>query len=360
MARIYNFSAGPSMLPLPVLESARNNLLDFEGSGMSVMEMSHRSKVYDNIIVRAEASMRKVMNIPDNYKVLFLQGGATQQFAMVPMNLMTKNGKADYVLTGSFSSKAYEEAQKYGNVRVAGSTKEEKFRRIPQQSELSLDPEADYVHICFNNTIYGSRFNYIPETGKVPLVADLSSCIASEPIDVSKFALIYAGAQKNIAPAGLTVVIVREDLLGHVMPFTPVMLDYGILAKDNSMYNTPPCWSIYICGLVMDWLLSIGGLTEMKKINEKKAKLLYDCIDRSKLFSCAIDKDSRSIMNVRFTTGSEELDAKFVKESAAAGMSNLKAHRSTGGLRASIYNAVPYEGVEFLVSFIKDFEKNNG
>ena len=360
MARIYNFSAGPSMLPIPVLESARDNMLDFQGSGMSVMEMSHRSKVYDDIIVRAEASMRKVMNIPDNYKVLFLQGGATLQFAMVPMNLMTKNGKADYILSGNFSSKAYEEAQKYGKAQIAGSTKDEKFCRVPQQNELTLDPEADYVHMCFNNTIYGSRFNYIPETGNVPLVADLSSCIASEPIDVSKFALIYAGAQKNIAPAGLTIAIVRDDLLGHAMPITPVMMNYATIAKDNSMYNTPPCWSIYICGLVMDWLLSIGGLEEMKKINDKKANLLYNCIDESKLFSCAIQKESRSIMNVRFSTGNEELDAKFVKESAAAGMSNLKAHRSTGGLRASIYNAVPYEGVEYLVNFMKDFEKKNG
>lgn len=360
MNRIYNFSAGPSMLPVPVLESARDNLLDFEGSGMSVMEMSHRSKVYDNIIVQAEASLRKVMSIPDNYKVLFLQGGATLQFAMVPMNLMTKNGKADYVLSGNFSTKAYEEALKYGKARIAGSTKDEKFCRVPQQHELSLDPEADYVHICYNNTIYGSRFNYIPDTGDVPLVADLSSCIASEPIDVSKFALIYAGAQKNIAPAGLTIVIIREDLLGRAMPFTPIMMDYAAMAKENSMYNTPPCWSIYICGLVMDWLLSIGGLGEMKKLNNKKAKLLYDAIDSSKLFKCAIDKESRSIMNVRFSAGSEELDAKFVKESAAAGMTNLKAHRSTGGLRASIYNAVPYEAVEYLVNFMKEFEKNNG
>ena len=305
--------------------------------------------------------MRKVMGIPDNYKVWFLQGGATLQFSMIPMNLMTKNGKADYVLSGYFSSKSYEEAQKYGNVRVAGSTKDENFRRVPQQNELNLDPEADYVHICYNNTIYGSRYNYIPDTGNVPLVADLSSCIASEPIDVSKFALIYAGAQKNIAPAGLTVVIIRDDLLERsAMPLTPVMMNYAILAKNNSMYNTPPCWAIYICGLVLDWLIGIGGLEEMRKINEKKARLLYDCIDSSKLFKCAIDKDSRSIMNVRFSTGSEELDAKFVKESAAAGMSNLKAHRSTGGLRASIYNAMPCEGVEYLVKFMKDFEKNNG
>ncbi|MEG1548527.1 MAG: 3-phosphoserine/phosphohydroxythreonine transaminase [Clostridia bacterium] len=357
--RIYNFSAGPSMLPIEVLESARDNLINYEGSGMSVMEMSHRSKVYDNIIVQAEAKMRQVMNIPDNYKVLFLQGGASLQFAMVPMNLMTKNHKADYILTGNFSTKAAEEAAKYGTVNIAGSTKDEKFCRIPQQNELKLDPEADYVHICFNNTIYGSAFNYIPDTGKVPLVADLSSCIMSRPIDVSKFGMIYAGAQKNVAPAGLTIVIIREDLLGTPLPATPVMCDYSIAAKNSSMYNTPPCWSIYICGLVMDWLLSIGGLSEMEKRNEKKAHLLYECIDKSSMFKCAIDKGSRSIMNVRFSTGNEELDAKFVKASAADGMSNLKAHRSTGGLRASIYNAMPYEGVEHLVEFINKFEAEN-
>ncbi len=357
--RIYNFSAGPSMLPMEVLESARDNLIDFEGCGMSVMEMSHRSKVFDNIIVQAEAKMRKVMDIPDNYKVLFMQGGASLQFATIPMNLMTKNHKADYILTGNFSSKAAEEARKYGTVNIAGSTKDESFCRIPRQEELKLDPEADYVHICFNNTIYGSAWDYIPDTGKVPLVADLSSCIMSRPIDVSKFAVIYAGAQKNVAPAGLTLVIIREDLLGEPLPYTPVMCDYTAIAKGNSMYNTPPCWPIYICGLVMDWLLGIGGLTEMQARNEKKADLLYDCIDSSKLYKCAIEPGSRSIMNVRFSTGNEELDAKFVKESAADGMSNLKAHRSTGGLRASIYNAMPYEGVEHLVAFMKKFEADN-
>ena len=357
--RIFNFSAGPSMLPIEVLESARDNMIDYEGCGMSVMEMSHRSKVYDNIIVQAEAKIRKVMNIPDNYKVLFLQGGASLQFAMVPMNLMTKNHKADYILTGNFSSKAAEEARKYGEVNIAGSTKDEAFCRIPRQDELKLDPEADYVHICFNNTIYGSAYDYIPDTGNVPLVADLSSCIMSRPIDVSKFGMIYAGAQKNVAPAGLTIVIIRDDLLGEPLPSTPVMCNYAIAAKNGSMYNTPPCWPIYICGLVMDWLLDMGGLEEMERRNMKKAQLLYDCIDSSKLFTCAIDKGSRSIMNVRFTTGNEELDAKFVKESVEAGMSNLKAHRSTGGLRASIYNAMPYEGVEHLVDFMHKFEAAN-
>lgn len=358
--RIYNFSAGPSILPTEVLEIAKDEMLNYHGSGMSVMEMSHRSKVYDDIIVSAQARLREVMDIPDNYKVLFLQGGATLQFAMVPMNLMTVNGKADYVVTGSFSDKAAQEAAKYGQVNICATTKSEKFCRVPQQDELKLDPEADYVHICFNNTIYGSVWNYIPDTGSVPLVADLSSCILSEPIDVSKFALIYAGAQKNIAPAGLTIVIIREDLLERTpLPYTPLMMNYKIMAENDSMYNTPPCYSIYVCKLVLDYLVGIGGVKEMQKRNLKKSELLYSHIDGSKLFSCAIDKLNRSIMNVRFTTGNEDLDAKFVKESSAAGMSNLKAHRSTGGLRASIYNAMPYEGVEYLVEFMKKFEAEN-
>ncbi|OQB20456.1 MAG: Phosphoserine aminotransferase [Firmicutes bacterium ADurb.Bin182] len=357
--RIYNFSAGPSMLPLEVLEKARDEMLNYGGSGMSVMEMSHRSKVYESIITEAESKMRKVMNIPDNYKVLFLQGGATLQFAMVAMNLMTKNRKADYILTGNFSTKAAEEAAKFGTVNIAGSTKEEKFVRIPRQNELKLDPEADYVHICYNNTIFGSVWDYIPDTGNVPLVADMSSCIMSEPVDVTKFALIYAGAQKNIAPAGLTIVIIREDLICEPLAGTPTMCNYSILAKNDSMYNTPPTYPIYICKLVMDWLIDMGGLTEMQARNRKKAALLYEVIDNSKLFKCSIVKENRSMMNVRFSTGSEELDAKFVKESAASGMSNLKGHRSTGGLRASIYNAMPYEGVEYLVKFIKEFEKQN-
>lgn len=357
--RIYNFSAGPSMLPLEVLESARDNLMNYEGSGMSVMEMSHRSKVYDNIIVSAIALMREVMGIPDNYKVLFLQGGASLQFAMVPMNLMTKNGKADYIITGNFSGKAADEAKKYGEVNIAATTKDEDFTRIPRQDELKLDPEADYVHICFNNTIYGLKWDYIPETGNVPLVADLSSCIMSEPIDVTKFGLIYAGAQKNMAPAGLTIVIVREDLIGKTLPGTPVMMDYEKMAKSDSMYNTPPCWSIYICKLVLEWLKNMGGLEVMKERNEKKAKILYDAIEESELFNCKVEKNNRSMMNVRFSTGNEELDAKFVKESAANGMTNLKGHRSAGGLRASIYNAMPYEGVEHLVNFIKKFEAEN-
>lgn len=356
--RIYNFSAGPSMLPLPVLEEAQKDLINYKGTGMSVMEMSHRSKAYDDIIVSAEAQLRKVMDIPDNYKVILMQGGATLQFAMVPLNLM-KTGKADYIVTGSFSGKAAKEAQKYGQVNIAWTGKEENFRRIPRQNELRLDPEADYVHICFNNTIYGSCWDYIPDTGNVPLVADMSSCILSEPIDVSKFGLIYAGAQKNVAPAGVTIVIVREDLLGNANPLTPALCDYTINAKANSMYNTPPCWSIYICKLVMDWLEANGGLAERKKINEQKAKLLYDALDQSSFYTTAADPGNRSIMNVRFNTPSEELDAKFVKASVEAGMSNLKAHRSTGGLRASIYNCMPTEGVEYLVEFLKKFEAEN-
>ena len=357
--RIYNFSAGPSMLPLEVLESARDNLVNFEGSGMSVMEMSHRSKVFDNIIVQAEAQLRKVMDIPDNYKVIFMQGGATLQFAAIPLNLMNKNHKADYVVTGNFSGKAAKEAEKYGEVNIAWTGKSENFCRIPRQEELNLSPDADYVHICFNNTIYGSCWDYIPDTGDVPLVADLSSCILSRPIDVSKFAMIYAGAQKNVAPAGLTIVIIREDLLHNVNPICPTMCDYTINAEAKSMHNTPPCWSIYICKLVMDWLLSIGGLEEMERRNVKKAALLYDYLDSTDFYTAGISKESRSIMNVRFNTPNEELDAKFVKESVAAGMTNLKAHRSTGGLRASIYNCMPYEGVECLVNFMKKFEEEN-
>lgn len=357
--RIFNFSAGPSMLPVEVLESARDNMLNFEGSGMSVMEMSHRSKVYDAIIQAAEAGLRRVMDIPDNYKVVFLQGGATLQFACVPLNLMNKNHKADYIVTGSFASKAAKEAQKYGQVNIAWSGKDINYARIPRQEELKLDPEADYVHICYNNTIYGSCWDYIPDTGDVPLVADLSSCILSRPIDVSKFAMIYAGAQKNVAPAGLTILIIREDLLGNVNPITPTMCDYTINAADGSMHNTPPCWCIYICKLVMDWLEKTGGLVERERVNLLKADLLYQCLDESSFYTTAIEPGSRSIMNVRFNTPSEELDAKFVKESVAAGMSNLKAHRSTGGLRASIYNCMPLEGVEYLVAFLKKFEAEN-
>lgn len=353
--RIYNFSAGPSMLPIPVLESCRDDLMNYKGCGMSVMEMSHRSKVYDEIIVDAQRLLREVMGIPDNYKVLFLQGGATLQFAMVPANLM-RTGKADYVRTGSFSTSASKEATKYGKVNIAASTESEKFSRIPAQEELKLDPEADYIHICFNNTIFGSKWSYIPDTGDVPLVADMSSCILSEPIDVSRFGLIYAGAQKNIAPAGLTIVIVREDLLGYAPANTPIMLNYKTIADKDSMYNTPPCWSIYVCKLVLEYLQSIGGLEEMQRRNQAKAKLLYDYLAESKMFHAHVQEGSRSMMNVTFRSGNDEVDAAVAKEAAQRGMSNLKGHRSVGGLRASIYNAMPYEGVEALVAFLKEVE----
>ena len=357
--RIYNFSAGPSMLPVSVLEKAKEQLLNYEGSGMSVMEMSHRSKVYDNIIVEAQALLREVMNIPDNYKVLFLQGGASLQFASVAMNLL-KKGKADYVVTGQFSGKAYKEGQKYGEAHLAATTKEENFTRIPEQSELDLSADADYVHVCFNNTIFGSKWHYIPQTNDVPLVADMSSCILSEPIDVTKFGLIYAGAQKNVAPAGLTIVIVREDLLREDLPdFVPTVCSYKVMADNDSMYNTPPCYSIYICKLVLEWIKELGGLEKMKEINERKAKKLYDCLDNSKLFSNPVKAECRSMMNVTFRAEDDEINAKFVKESAAAGFANLKGHRSVGGMRASIYNAMPEEGIDKLIAFIEKFEKEN-
>lgn len=354
--RIFNFSAGPSMLPVAVLEAARDEILNYKGSGMSVMEMSHRSKVYDEIIVQCQALLREVMGIPDNYKVMFLQGGASLQFAMVPMNLL-KTGKADYIVTGQFSGKAYEEAQKYGEINLAATTKSETFSRIPQQNELKLSADADYVHICYNNTIFGTRYNYIPDTGDVPLVADLSSCILSEPIDVSKFGLIYAGAQKNMAPAGLTVVIAREDLLRKDLPkFVPTMCNYAIMAENDSMYNTPPCYSIYVCKLVLEWVKGMGGLTAMRAHNQKKAAILYDYLDSSKLFKNPVSPESRSMMNVTFRAESDEINDKFVKQTAANGMANLKGHRSVGGMRASIYNAMPIEGVEKVVDFMKQFE----
>ena len=358
--RIYNFSAGPSMLPVPVLEKARDQLLNYENSGMSVMEMSHRSKAFDAIIKDAEALMREVMQIPENYKVLFLQGGASLQFASVPMNLL-QTGVADYIVTGQFSGKAYTEAQKYSDrIHLAATTKGENFCRIPRQEELDLTPGADYVHICFNNTIFGTKWDYIPDTGDVPLVADMSSCILSEPVDVSKFGLIYAGAQKNVAPAGLTIVIVREDLIREDLPaYVPTICNYAVAAKNESMYNTPPCWPIYICKLVLEWIKDLGGLTAMAEINRKKAEKLYACLDSSKLFNNPNAKECRSMMNVTFRAEDDELNAKFVKESAAAGMSNLKGHRSVGGMRASIYNAMPAEGVDHLIAFIRKFEAEN-
>jgi len=358
MNRVYNFSAGPSMLPLSVLEQAQKDLLCYGDSGMSVMEMSHRSPAFETIIADAEAKLRQVMAIPDNYKVLFLQGGASTQFAAVPLNLMNGSGKADYILSGQFSTKAYKEAQKYGDVVAAASSKDDNFSRIPATTRESFRPDADYVHICYNNTIYGTKFNYIPDTGDIPLVADMSSCIISEPVDVSKFGMIYAGAQKNMAPAGLTVVIIREDLIGHARPETPAMLDYQLAAENDSMYNTPPCWPIYVAKLVYEWILGLGGLEEMKKINEKKAALLYDYLDSQDYYVAPVEKASRSMMNVTFVTGVEELDKKFPKEAEKIGLMNLKGHRSVGGMRASIYNAMPIEGVEALCDFIREFEKN--
>ena len=357
--RIFNFSAGPSMLPVSVLEKARDEMLNYNGSGMSVMEMSHRSKVYDEIIKDAEKLLREVMNIPDNYKVLFLQGGASLQFASVCMNLM-KTGKADYVVTGQFSGKAYKEGQKYGDAHLAATTKDENFTRIPRQEELDLRPDADFVHICFNNTIFGTKWDYIPETGNVPLVADMSSCILSEPVDVSKFGLIYAGAQKNVAPAGLTIVIVREDLLRDELDAAvPTVCSYKVMAENESMYNTPPCYPIYICKLVLEWIKELGGLEKMAEINKAKAAKLYACLDNSKLFNNPVKPECRSMMNATFRAEDDEVNAKFVKESKAAGLENLKGHRSVGGMRASIYNAMPAEGVDKLVAFIEEFEKNN-
>ncbi|MBQ7671119.1 MAG: 3-phosphoserine/phosphohydroxythreonine transaminase [Clostridia bacterium] len=359
MKRVFNFSAGPSMLPVPVLETAASEMLDYHGSGMSVMEMSHRSPVYDAIIKEAEAKLRELMNIPDNYKVLFLQGGASTQFAAVPLNLMNKNGKADYILSGQFSTKAYKEAQKYGDVVAVASSKEDNFTYVPKTTRESFRPDADYVHICFNNTIYGTKYPYIPDTGDIPLVADMSSCIISEPVDVSKFGLIYAGAQKNMAPAGLTVVIVREDLIGNARPDTPAMLDYKLMADNDSMYNTPPCYCIYIAKLVYEWILSLGGLEKMKEMNKKKADLLYSYLDSQNYYIAPVEKESRSMMNVTFVTGDADLDKKFASDAAANGLQNLKGHRSVGGMRASIYNAMPYEGVERLVEFMKKFAEEN-
>ncbi len=360
MARVYNFSAGPSMLPESVLQKAADEMLDYQGSGQSVMEMSHRSKVYDGIIKEAEALLREVMEIPDNYRVLFLQGGASSQFAMVPLNLMTGSGKADYVITGQWAKKAYKEAARYGQANVVASSEDRTFSYIPKLDPATFTPDADYFHICMNNTIYGTVYHELPDTGDVPLVADISSCILSRPIDVSRFGMLYAGAQKNMAPAGLTVVIIREDLIGHAQEITPTMFNYQTHADADSMFNTPPCYTIYIAKLVLEWIKNeVGGLSKMLELNEKKAKLLYDFLDSSEMFRGTVVAEDRSLMNVPFVTGSDELDAKFVKEATEAGLVNLKGHRSVGGMRASIYNAMPYEGVAALVDFMKKFELNN-
>ena len=361
MSRVYNFSAGPSMLPESVLKKAAAEMLDYEGSGQSVMEMSHRSKIYGTIIQGAEALLREVMNIPDNYKVLFLQGGASTQFAAIPMNIMTKNGKADFVITGQWAKKACAEASKYGEANVVASSADKTFSYIPKLDPATFSKDADYFYICMNNTIYGTVYNELPETGDVPLVADISSCILSRPIDVSKFGVLYAGAQKNMAPAGLTVVIVREDVLGNQMDITPTMLNWQIQVDNGSMYNTPPCYTIYMAKLVLEWIKNeVGGLDKMYELNKKKADLLYGFLDNSKMFKGTVVPEDRSLMNVPFVTGDSDLDAKFVKEATAAGFVNIKGHRTVGGMRASIYNAMPYEGVKALVDFMAEFEKNNG
>lgn len=360
MGRVFNFSAGPAMLPEPVLQEAALEMLDYRGTGMSVMEMSHRSKTYQAIIDAAEADLRDLMQIPQNYKVLFLQGGASQQFAMIPMNLM-KNGVADYIVTGQWAKKACQEAKKYGTVNVIASSEDKNFSYIPDCRDLPVTPNADYVYICENNTIYGTKFKELPNTKGKVLVSDVSSCFLSEPVDVSRYGLLYGGVQKNIGPAGVVIVIIREDLIPDEVPsFTPTMLRYSIHAENGSMYNTPPTYGIYICGKVFQWLKQTGGLEAMAKRNQEKAAILYDFLDNSKLFRGTVRKADRSLMNVPFVTGSQELDARFVKEAEAAGLVNLKGHRSVGGMRASIYNAMPKEGVEALVSFMKSFEHENG
>lgn len=359
MSRVYNFSAGPAVLPEEVLKEAADEMLDYRGTGMSVMEMSHRSKAYDTIIKEAEADLRELMNIPDNYKVLFLQGGASQQFAMIPMNLM-KNKKAAYIVTGQWAKKAYQEAKIYGEAVEVASSADETFSYIPDCSDLDIPEDADYVYICENNTIYGTKFKALPNTKGHTLVADVSSCFLSEPVDVTKYGVIYGGVQKNVGPAGVVIVIIREDLItDEVLLGTPTMLKYKTHADADSLYNTPPAYGIYICGKVFKWLKKQGGLDAIKEYNERKAEILYNFLDRSKLFWGTVRKEDRSLMNVPFVTGNEELDAKFVKEAKAAGFENLKGHRSVGGMRASIYNAMPIEGVEKLVEFMEKFEAEN-
>ena len=359
MSRVYNFSAGPAVLPEPVLQEAAAEMLDYRGTGMSVMEMSHRSKAYQAIIDAAEADLRTLMGIPENYKVLFLQGGASQQFAMVPMNLM-KNKVADYIITGQWAKKAWQEAKLYGQANAIASSADKTFSYIPDCRDLPISPDADYVYICENNTIYGTKFHELPNTRGKDLVADVSSCFLSEPVDVTKYAMLYGGAQKNIGPAGVVIAIIREDLIrDDVLPGTPTMLRYKTHADAGSMYNTPPCYGIYICGKVFKWLLEMGGLPEIQKRNQEKAAVLYDFLDQSKLFHGTVVKKDRSLMNVSFVTGSTDLDAKFVAAAAEAGFVNLKGHRTVGGMRASIYNAMPMEGVVKLVQFMEKFEAEN-
>lgn len=359
MSRVYNFSAGPAVLPEEVLKEAQEEMLDYRGCGMSVMEMSHRSKVFQNIIDEAEADLRDLMGIPSNYKVLFLQGGASLQFSMIPMNLM-KNGVADYIVTGQWAKKAYAEAQKYGKANKIASSEDKTFSYIPDCSDLPISPDADYVYICENNTIYGTKYKKLPNTKGKTLVADISSCFLSEPVNVSDYGIIYGGVQKNIGPAGMVISIVRDDLItDDVLPGTPTMMKFKTHADAGSLYNTPNCYCIYMCGKVFKWLKKMGGLEVMKQRNEEKAKLLYDFLDQSKLFKGTVVPEDRSLMNVPFITGNADLDAKFVKESKEAGLENLKGHRTVGGMRASIYNAMPKEGVEALVAFMKKFEEEN-
>ena len=357
--RVYNISAGPAVLPEEVLKQAADEMMNYQNSGMSVMEMSHRSKTYDNIIKTAERDLRDLLNIPNNYKVLFLQGGAHLQFSMVPINLL-KNGVADYIVTGQWAKKAYVEAQKYGKINKVATSEDKTFSYIPDCSDLPISEDADYVYICENNTIYGTKFHKLPNTKGKILVADMSSCFLSEPVDITKYGLIYAGVQKNVGPAGVQIVIIREDLIREDLPeWCPTMLKYKTHTDNDSLYNTPPAYGIYICGLVFKWLKKLGGLEKMKELNEKKAKILYDFLDSSKLFKGTVEKDSRSLMNVPFVTGSEELDKKFIEEAKNAGLVQLKGHRSVGGMRASIYNAMPIEGVKALVEFMKKFEQEN-
>ncbi|MDD7512176.1 MAG: 3-phosphoserine/phosphohydroxythreonine transaminase [Peptostreptococcaceae bacterium] len=357
--RVFNFSAGPSVLPLEVMEKVAAELTNYEGCGMSVMEMSHRGKIFDKIIKDAEANLRKLMNIPDNYKVMFLQGGGTMQFSMVPLNFMQNNRKADYIVTGSWAKKAAKEAKKYGDVKIVASSEESTFSYIPKVTREDFRSDADYVYICLNNTIYGTKFPYIPDTGDIPLIADMSSNILSEEIDVTKFGAIIAGAQKNVGPAGATIAIVREDLIGHAHPMCPVYLDYKIHADNGSMYNTPPCFAIYVAGEVFKYLLDMGGVKAIEEKNKRKAAKLYDYIDSSRLYKGCVEKEDRSLMNVVFVTGNPDLDKKFIAEAAEEGLVSLAGHRSIGGMRASIYNAMPEEGVDALISFMKKFEENN-
>ncbi len=359
MGRVYNFSAGPAVLPEAVLQEAQAEMMDYRGCGMSVMEMSHRSSMFDDIIHETEADLRKLMNIPDNYRVLFLQGGASLQFAMIPMNLM-KNRVADYIVTGQWAKKAWQEAQKYGKANKIASSEDKTFSYIPDCSDLPVSPDADYVYICENNTIYGTKYKKLPDTKGKLLVSDVSSCFLSEPVNVSDYGIIYGGVQKNVGPAGMVIAIVRDDLItDDVLPFTPTMMKYKTHADNGSMYNTPNCWCIYICGKVFKWIESMGGLAGMKAHNEKKAAILYDYLDQSRMFHGTVVKEDRSLMNVPFVTGDKELDAKFVKAAEKAGFLNLKGHRTVGGMRASIYNAMPVEGVQKLVEFMKKFEEEN-